>query len=148
MTPHPTKEEIEEAKEECSVALTLAAHTEERGPVLYRLRHESFPYAYRPGTEDQYLTVCIDRQGNFAICDLGGFLTFVETKEELSEILHAEAKEPGALREMITGRNNIKEMKMWRGKKRKDLAAHYDNKPTYNKPKPPEINLDDLELTI
>ncbi len=140
MTPLPTKEEIKEAKMQCGAALILAAHTEERGPVLYRLRHECFPFAYRPETEDQYLTVCIDKQGNFAICDLGGFLTFVETKEELSEILHAEAAEPGALREMITGRNNIKEMKIWRGKKRKEV--------TYDKPKLPEINLDDLELTI
>ena len=140
MTMLPTKEEIEEAKRQCSMALILAAHTEERGPVLYRLRHECFPFAYRPGTEDQYLTVCIDKQGNFAICDLGGFLTFVETTEELSEILHTEAVEPGALREMITGRNNIKEMKIWRGKKRKEV--------TRSEPKLPEINLDDLELTI
>ncbi len=140
MTPLPTREEIEEAKRQCSNALILAAHPEVRGPVLYRLRHECFPFSYRPGTEDQYLTVCIDQQGNFAICDLGGFLTFVETKEELSEILHAEAAEPGSLREMITGRNNIKEMKIWRGKKRKKVA--------YSKPKLPEINLDDLELTI
>ena len=140
MIPLPTKEEIAEAKEKCSMALILGAYTEERGPVLYRLRHETFPYAYRPGTEDQYLTVCIDKQGNFAICDLGGFLTFVETKEELSEILHAEATEPGALREMITGRNNIKEMKIRRGKKLKEVL--------HNKPKLPEVNLDDLELTI
>ena len=145
MTQLPTKEEIEEAKAKCSEALILAAHTEEHGPVLYRLRHECFPFAYRPGTEDQYLTVCIDKQGNFAICDLGGFLTFVETKEELSEILHAEATEPGALREMITGRNNIKEMKIRRGKKRKELTHDYA---TNDKPKLPEINLDDLELTI
>ena len=140
MTQLPTKEEIKEAKRQCSEALILAAHTEARGPVLYRLRHECFPFAYRPGTEDQYLTVCIDKQGNFAICDLGGFLTFVETKEELHEILKAEAAEPGALREMITGRNNIKEMKIWRGKKRRELPR--------DEPKPPEINLDDLELTI
>ena len=140
MTPLPSKEEIESAKETCSRALILAEYTKERGPVLYRLRHESFPYAYRPGTEDQYLTVCIDRQGNFAICDLGGFLTFVETPDELIESLKNEAAEPGSLREMITGRNNIKEMKIWRGKKRKEVVS--------SKPRLPEINLDDLELTL
>lgn len=145
MTMLPTKEEIKEAKRQCSAALILAAHTEERGPVLYRLRHECFPFAYRPGTEDQYLTVCIDKQGNFAICDLGGFLTFVETKEELSEILRAEAAEPGSLREMITGRNNIREMRMWRGKHRKEFSHDYT---TLDKPKALDINLDDLDLTI
>lgn len=139
MTQLPTKEEIEEARAKCDIALNMSL-TVGPGQKLYRLRHESFPFAYRPGTEDQYLTVCIDKQGNFAICDLGGFLTFVETEGELSEILHAEAAEPGSLREMITGRNNIREMKIWRGKKREEVA--------YSKPKLPEINLDDLELTI
>ena len=140
MTLLPSKEEIEVAKETCSKASILAEYTKERGPILYRLRHESFPYAYRPGTEDQYLTVCIDKQGNFAICDLGGFLTFVETPDELVEILKNEAAEPGSLREIITGRNNIKEMKIWRGKKRKEVVS--------SKPRLPEIDLDDLELTI
>ena len=140
MTLLLTREEIEEAKERCNRALILAEYTEERGPVLYRLRHESFPYAYRPGTEDQYLTVCIDGQGNFAIHDLGGFLTFVETEGELSKILHAEAEEPGALRGIVTGRNNIKEMKALQEK-----ARSYD---LGSEPEGIEINLDDLELTI
>ena len=141
MTLLPTKEEIEAAKEGCNKASVLAEYTKERGPVLYRLRHESFPYAYRPGTEDQYLTVCIDKQGNFAICDLGGFLTYVETKEELSEILHAEANEPGALREMITGKNNIREAKE---RAEKFRSTHVLN----DKPKALEINLEDLDLTL
>ena len=140
MTLLLTREEIEEARERCNRASILAEYTEERGPVLYRLRHESFPHAYRPGTEDQYLTVCIDGRGNFAIHDLGGFLTFVETKEELSEILHAEAEEPGALRGMITGKNNIKEMKALQEKAR---SYNMDSEP-----KGIEVNLDDLELTI
>ena len=136
MTPLPTKEEIEAAKGECDKALILAAHTKELGPVLYRLRHESFPYAYRPGAEDQYLTVCVDQYENFAIFDLGGFLTFVETPGELAEILIDEAKEPGALREMITGRNNIREDRERTEKFHKELAPA------------PVINLDDLELTL
>ena len=140
MTLLLTREEIEAAKKGCHRALIMAECLRDQGPTLYRLRHESFPYAYRPGTEGQYLSVCIDRQGNFAIHDLGGFLTFVETEEELSEILHAEAEAPGALRGMVTGRNNIKEMKALQEKARSfDLD---------NKPRGAEINLDDLELTL
>ena len=140
MTLLLTREEIEAAKKGCHRALIMAECLRDQGPTLYRLRHESFPYAYRPGTKDQYLSVCIDRRGNFAIHDLGGFLTFVETEEELSEILHTEAEEPGALRGMITGRNNIKEMKALQEK-----ARSYD---LDSEPREIEVNLDDLELTI
>ena len=145
MTPLPTKQEIEAAKERCDKASILAGHTEKQGPVLYRLRYESFPYAYLPKAKDQYLTVRVDQFGNFAIWDLGGFLTFVETPDELVKILRDERENPGALREMITGKNNIREAREREEKHRKELSHNYS---TRNRRHADNINLDDLELTI
>jgi len=144
MTPLPTKEEIAEAERECSKAYKESKFVSPC-PDVYRLRHKAFPYAYEPDIEDQHLRVAIDRSGSFVLLDLGGFLTFVDSTPELSTILQQERDNPGGLREMITGRNNIKEMKIWRGKKRKELSRDYA---TNAKHRTPEINLDDLELKI
>ena len=106
----------------------------------YQIRHQAFPYAYKPDIKDQHLRVAIDRHGSFVLLDLGGFLTFVESASELSIILQQERENPGALREMITGKNNIREA-------REREERHHKEFPR-DEPKALNINLDDLELTI
>jgi len=132
-----TKEEIEAVKHDCGTA--YAASLTAEGDERLRLRHKSFPYYYRCTTEDQHLRVCIDQHGMIAISDLGGFLTFVETSDELVEILTAEANDPGALRELLTGKNNLKAARERQEQRQKEIVTDL---PTL------DINLDDLELTI
>lgn len=137
MSMFQTKDEIQKDREDCQLAYNLSWL--KRGKEQLQLRYKSFPYVYRCETKDQYLSVCIDQNGNFSISDLGGFLTFVETIEGLAGILHDEAKTPGALRELLTGKNTIRE--------EHERQKEFRKKAKTSKPKV-EISLDDLELTI
>lgn len=140
MTQFQTKDEIQKDREDCQLAYNLSWL--KRGKEQLQLRYKSFPYVYRCETKDQYLSVCIDQNGNFSISDLGGFLTFVETIEELVKILTDEANEPGALRELLTGKNNIRDAREREESRRKKISEL----PVLEQEI--DINLDDLELTI
>lgn len=137
MTQFLSREELAKVRSDCELSYNLSWYRD--GKLQLKLRHQSFPYAYRCETEDQYLSVCIDQNGCYSISDLGGFLTFVETAQELTDILTAEANEPGALRELLTGKNTIRE--------ERERQKEFRKKTKTIEPKV-EISLDDLELTI
>ncbi len=140
----PTEKEIEEAKRKCKSAYQKGEFSSP-SPEIYRARHEAFPYAYKPDIKNQHLRVAVDKRGYFVLFDLGGFLTYVWSIEEVSSILREERENPGALREMITGRNNIREAMEREKKHREELSHDYA---TNDRRETLEINLDDLELTI
>lgn len=106
-----------------------------------KLAHEAFPYAIHGFTD--YLSplrggglnlVWWAEAEAFAIFDLGGFLTIVDTTEEVVNLLKDEAKECGNLRRLITGVN--------------PFESHMPEPKPY-KPEVKErlnISLDDLDL--
>ena len=109
--------------------------------IRMKLAFEAFPYAINYFTDhrspmrggDLRLIWWEEKQA-FAVYDLGGFLTIVDTTEEMIELLKAESKERGALRRLITGVNPFE------SRKPEPKLYQLEVKPRLN------ISLDDLDL--
>ena len=105
MDPLKTSEEIEKLKKDCEYHFNQAAAASSDKEKFQHF-HKAFPFKIKgsPGLTDPFTTYFDHRFGLFWVGDRHGFLTLM-TLQQLEYWLIEDNKNPGALREFVTGEN-------------------------------------------